>query len=157
MSIPMSSSALRPPRVFALMLLATAGAFIPGTSALGGAGTLARDSDAARVQELLATDLEGVPGKEVQMITVEYPPGGSSPAHRHHAQVFVYVLFGSLRMQVAGSPERIVGPGETFYEARTDEHTVSANASRTEPAKFLVVKIQDKTPVSAAFTERPTR
>lgn len=144
MSIPMSTSSLRPPRTVALILLATAGAIIPGASVLGSAGTAARDSDAARAQGLLVKDLEGVPGKEVQMITVEYPPGGSSPPHRHHAQVFVYVLFGSLRMQVAGSPQRIIGPGETFYEARADEHTVSANASQTEPAKFLVVKIQDK-------------
>jgi quercetin dioxygenase-like cupin family protein len=157
MSIPISLSAVRMPRALALALLATGGAIIPGTSAPLDAGGLAREGDAARVLELLVKDLEGVPGKEVEMITVDYPPGGSSPPHRHHAQVFVYVLSGSLRMQLAGSPLRIVGPGEIFYEARDDEHTVSANASQAEPAKFLVVKIQDKTPASTALPGRRFR
>lgn len=157
MSIPISLSTVLTPRALMLVLLATGGAIIPGMSAPLDAGGLAREGDAARVQELLVRDLEGMPSKEVEMITVEYPPGGSSPPHRHHAQVFVYVLSGSLRMQVAGSPQRIVGTGETFYEARDDEHTVSANASQTKPAKFLVIKIEDKKRASTALPAARSR
>jgi quercetin dioxygenase-like cupin family protein len=76
-------------------------------------------SDAV-VAELMARDLIGLPGKEVTLQTVEYPPGGKSPPHRHHAQVFVYVLEGSLRMQVQGSPVVTLGPGATFYESPDD-------------------------------------
>jgi quercetin dioxygenase-like cupin family protein len=100
----------------------------------------------ATVAQLIARDLIGVPGKEVTMETVEYPPGGKSPPHRHHAQVFVYVLQGSLRMQVQGSPAETLGPGGTFYESPDDVHTVSENASQTKPAKFLVVMVKDKAP-----------
>src|SRR5215469_11598382 len=101
-------------------------------------------SDAV-VAELMARDLIGMPGKEVTMETVEYPPGGKSPPHSHHAQVFVYVLEGSLRMQVQGSRVETLGPGGTFYESPDDIHTVSENASQTKPAKFLVVMVKDKT------------
>jgi quercetin dioxygenase-like cupin family protein len=98
------------------------------------------------VQELLKKDLSEVPGKEARMLTVEYLPGGASLPHRHNAQVFVYVLSGRLRMQVQGSPVVTLGPGETFYEGRDDIHTVSANASRTKPAKILVFMVKDKDP-----------
>jgi quercetin dioxygenase-like cupin family protein len=98
----------------------------------------------AVVTQLLARDLIGVSGKEVTMETVEYPPGGHSPPHRHHAQVFVYVLEGSLRMQVQGSPAVTLGPGGTFYESPDDLHIVSENSSQTEPAKFLVVMVKEK-------------
>jgi quercetin dioxygenase-like cupin family protein len=72
------------------------------------------------------------------MLTVEYPPGGSSPPHRHNANIFVYVLEGSLVMQVTGGKEVTLKEGETFYESPTDVHVVSRNASTTRPAKFLV-------------------
>ena len=98
----------------------------------------------AVVASLLAKDLVGVPGKEAVMLTVEYPPGGASLAHRHDANVFVYVLEGTLRMQVDGAPVATLKAGETFYENPTDVHRVSANASDTEPVKFLVVMIKDK-------------
>ena len=98
------------------------------------------------VQELLKKDLSDMPGKEARMLTVEYLPGGASLPHRHNAQVFVYVLSGRLRMQVQGSPVVTLGPGETFYEGRDDIHTVSANASRTKPAKILVFMVKDKDP-----------
>jgi len=104
-------------------------------------------SDAV-VAQLIARDLIGVPGKEVTLETVEYPPGGKSPPHRHHAQVFVYVLEGSLRMQVQGSPTETLGPGGTFYESPDDVHVVSENASQTKPAKFLVVMVKDKAPAA---------
>jgi quercetin dioxygenase-like cupin family protein len=103
----------------------------------------AATSDAVAAQ-LMARDLIGTPGKEVTMATVEYAPGGKSPPHSHHAQVFVYVLEGSLRMQVQGSPAVTLGPGGTFYEGPDDVHIVSENASQTKPAKFLVVMVKEK-------------
>jgi quercetin dioxygenase-like cupin family protein len=78
------------------------------------------------------------------MITVEYAPGGSSPIHRHNAHAFVYVLEGSIVMQVQGGKQVTLTPGQTFYENPSDVHVVSRNASNTEPAKFLVVLVKDK-------------
>jgi quercetin dioxygenase-like cupin family protein len=94
--------------------------------------------------DLITKDLLSNPGKEVVMTTVVYPPGGSSPPHRHDAQVFVYVLEGHVNMQVKGGKLMALGPGDTFYESPTDIHTVSANASKTDPAKFLAFLIKDK-------------
>jgi quercetin dioxygenase-like cupin family protein len=103
----------------------------------------------ATVQPLITKDLEGIPCKELLMLTVEYLPGGASLPHRHDAQVCVYVLEGALTMQVAGSPPVTLRRGQTFYESRTDVHVVSANASKTQPAKFLVFIVKDKNaPVS---------
>jgi quercetin dioxygenase-like cupin family protein len=98
----------------------------------------------ATVQSLLAKDLAGLPGTEGVMFTVEYPPGGTSTAHRHDAHVFVYVLSGAIRMQVDGGEPLTLRPGDTFYESPDDVHRVSGNASDTEPARFLVVMIKDK-------------
>lgn len=99
---------------------------------------------AASAQQLMLKDLVGLAGKEVLMSTVTYPPGGASPPHRHDAQVFVYVLEGELVMQVQGGPKLTLKPGETFYESPADVHAVSANASKTKPATFLVFIIKDK-------------
>jgi quercetin dioxygenase-like cupin family protein len=96
------------------------------------------------VQELMKKELTGVPGKEIRMLTVEYPPGGASPPHRHDAQVFVYVLSGSLRMQVQGSPVVTLQAGQIFYEGVDDVHTISENASPSESAKILVFMVKDK-------------
>jgi quercetin dioxygenase-like cupin family protein len=87
--------------------------------------------------------LIGLAGKELLMITVDYPPGGSDVEHRHNSQALVYVLEGSM-MQVKGGKEVTLGPGETFYEAPGDIHTISRNASKDKPAKFLVVFVKDK-------------
>ncbi len=114
-----------------------------GSLALSAVLHEAAASDAV-VAPLMARDLLGLPGKEVTLETVEYPPGGRSPPHQHHAQVFVYVLEGTLRMQVQGSPLVTLGPGGTFYESPGDVHLVSENASLTRPAKFLVVMVRDK-------------
>jgi quercetin dioxygenase-like cupin family protein len=108
---------------------------------------------AASAKQLLIKDLVGLAGKEVLMSTVTYPPGGASPPHRHDAQVFVYVLEGELIMQVQGGPKVTLKPGETFYESPTDVHAVSANASQTRPATFLVFIIKDKgAPTTRAAT-----
>jgi quercetin dioxygenase-like cupin family protein len=104
---------------------------------------------AAAVQQLAGKDVVGVPGKQLLMLTVEYPPGGASSPHRHDAQVFVYVLEGEVTMQVEGSPAVTLRPGQTFYEKPDDVHLVSANASKTAPAKILVFILKDKNaPVS---------
>ncbi|MHB8477742.1 MAG: cupin domain-containing protein [Steroidobacteraceae bacterium] len=96
------------------------------------------------VEQLMAKDLVGVPGKEIVMLTVQYLPGGASLPHRHDAQVFVYVLDGELTMQVAGGPALTLRRGQTFYESPADVHVVSANASKTAPAAILVFLVKDK-------------
>ena len=96
------------------------------------------------VAPLMSKDLTGNPVKEVSMIIVEYPPGASSPVHRHNAQAFVYVLEGSIVMQVKGGKEVTLTPGQTFYEGPDDVHVVDRNASTTRPAKMLVVLVKDK-------------
>ena len=90
------------------------------------------------VQSLTTRALPDYAGKEVQMITVEYPPGGFDPVHRHDAHAFVYVLEGSIVMGVKGGKEVTLKAGETFYEGPEDLHTVGRNASKTSPAKFVV-------------------
>ena len=98
----------------------------------------------AEVAPLMSRDLNDIPGKEVAMITVTYPPGSSDPVHRHYAHAFVYVLEGSVVMQVKGGKEVTLTPGQTFYEGPDDIHVVGRNASKTQPAKFLVVMLKDK-------------
>ena len=98
----------------------------------------------ARVTPLMSKDLTDLPGKEVLMIKADYPPGGSDPIHRHNAQTFVYVLEGSIVLQVKGGKEVTLKPGDTFYEAPDDVHLVSRNASSTRPAKFIVFLVKDK-------------
>jgi quercetin dioxygenase-like cupin family protein len=98
----------------------------------------------AKVTPLVTKDLTGIAGKEASMLTVEYAPGASSAVHRHNAHTFVYVLEGSVVMQVKGGKEVTLGPGQTFYESPEDIHTVSKNASSTKPAKFLVFFVKDK-------------
>ena len=98
----------------------------------------------AQVTPLMSKDLADFPGKEGLMITVMYPPGSSDPIHRHNAHAFVYVLEGSIVMQVKGGKEVTLGPGQTFYESPDDIHTVSRNASTTKPAKFLVFFVKQK-------------
>src|SRR5512146_3098050 len=98
----------------------------------------------AKVTELLSKDLTNLPGKEGLMITVEYPPGSSDPIHRHNAHAFVYVLEGTIVMQVRGGKEVTLTPGQTFYEGPNDVHVVGRNASKTEPTKFVVFFVKDK-------------
>jgi quercetin dioxygenase-like cupin family protein len=98
----------------------------------------------AKVTPLFSKDLTDFPGKEGLMITVEYPPGSSDPIHRHNAHAFVYVLEGSIVMQVSGGKEMTLAPGQTFYEGPSDVHVVGRNASQTQPAKFVVFLVKDK-------------
>jgi quercetin dioxygenase-like cupin family protein len=98
----------------------------------------------AKVTELMSKDLRNLPGKEGLMITVEYPPGSVDPIHRHNAHAFVYVLEGTIVMQVRGGKEVTLTPGQTFYEGPDDVHVVGRNASKTKPAKFVVFLVKDK-------------
>jgi quercetin dioxygenase-like cupin family protein len=98
----------------------------------------------AKVTPLLSKDLTEFPGKEGVMNTVEYPPGSTDPIHRHNAHGFIYVLEGSIVMQVRGGKEVTLTPGQTFYEGPSDVHVVGRNASQIKPAKFVVFFVKDK-------------
>jgi quercetin dioxygenase-like cupin family protein len=98
----------------------------------------------AQVTPLFSKDLANLAGKEGLMITVVYPPGSSDPIHRHNAHAFVYVLEGSIVMQVKDGKEVTLTPGQTFYEGPTDVHIVGRNASQTKQAKFVVFLVKDK-------------
>jgi quercetin dioxygenase-like cupin family protein len=124
--------------VLLLACLATAGL------ATGALATGALVGNEAKVTTVLSKDLMDIPGKEGLMLTVEYPPGGSDPIHRHNAHAFVYVLEGSIVMQVRGGRETTLTPGQTFYEGPDDVHVVGRNASQTKPAKFVVLLVKDK-------------
>jgi quercetin dioxygenase-like cupin family protein len=98
----------------------------------------------AKVTTLMSKDLKDFPGKEGLLITVEYPPGATDPIHRHNAHAFVYVLEGSIVMQLKGGKEVTLTPGQTFYEGPDDVHIVGRSASKTQPAKFLVFLVKNK-------------
>jgi quercetin dioxygenase-like cupin family protein len=97
-----------------------------------------------KVTSLMSKDLTESPGREALMFTVEHAPGGSSAIHRHNAHAFVYVLEGSVVMQLKGGQQVTLTPGQSFYEGPDDVHVIDRNASSTQPAKFLVVLIKDK-------------
>jgi quercetin dioxygenase-like cupin family protein len=97
-----------------------------------------------KVTSLMSKDLPESPGREALMITVEHAPGGSSAIHRHNAHAFVYVLEGSVVMQLKGGQQVTLTPGQSFYEGPDDVHVIDRNASSTQSAKFLVVLIKDK-------------
>ncbi len=100
---------------------------------------------------LLQKDLTDIEGREAVVLEVVYPPGVASSSHRHNAHTFVYVLEGTVEMQVAGGALQRLVAGQTFYESPSDIHSVSRNASDTEPAKILVFFIKMK---SAAMSEQ---
>ena len=98
----------------------------------------------AKVAPLMSKDLAECPGKEGVMITVEYPPGHSDEIHRHDAYVFVYVLEGTVVMQVRGGKEVTLTPGQTFYEGPNDVHVLGRNASKTKSAEFVAFFVKNK-------------
>lgn len=117
-------------------------------SSIAYAGSPHHNTDSATadptVTSLMTQSLPGLPGKEGLVILVDYPPGASDPVHRHDASAFVYVLEGSIVMQVEGGKEVTLTPGQTFYEGPNDIHTVGRNASQTRPARFLAVLIKNQ-------------
>jgi len=106
--------------------------------------SISLETKEAKVTPLLSKELTEFPGKEGVMLVVEYPPGGMDPIHRHNAHGYIYVLEGSIVMQVRGGKEVTLTPGQTFYEGPSDVHVVGRNASPTKPAKFVVVFVKDK-------------
>jgi len=132
------------PSILACATAATIVAVLLGASIVQASQPSPASSSHVVATELMRRDVIGLPGKEAVLSTVEVPPGASSPPHTHHAQVFVYMLQGTMIMQVKGGPRMTLGAGDTFYENPTDIHSVSANASRTEPAKFLAFVIKGK-------------
>lgn len=118
--------------------------FVSATASLLGTLPVIASENGAKVTSLMQKDLPNYPGKEGLMISVEYGPGGSDPIHRHDANAFVYVLEGSIVMQVKGEKEVTLSPGETYYEGPSDIHLVSRNASTSKPAKFIVVLLKNK-------------
>ena len=111
-----------------------------GLSLMSGSAT----AQEAIVKSLMSKDLKDLPGKEGLLIAVEYPPGATDPIHRHNAHAFVYVLEGSVVMQLKGGKEVTLKPGQTFYEGPDDVHIVGRNASKTKPAKFVVFLVKNK-------------
>ena len=127
-------------RLVALVLLC----LMTGTAMAQQAKAPQAKAPQAKVTSLMSKDLPENPGKEALMILVEYPPGSSDPVHRHNAHALVYVLEGSVVMQVKGGKQVTLTPGQTFYEGPDDVHVVGRNASKTKPAKFVVVLIKEK-------------
>jgi quercetin dioxygenase-like cupin family protein len=104
----------------------------------------------AKVSPLMTQALANAPGQTLTAVTVNYPPGGKSGAHRHPGSVFVYVVSGKIRSQVStNGPVKFYGPGETFFEPQGSTHLVSENASDSEPASILAVFVA---PTGAALT-----
>lgn len=124
-------------------------ASLAGLIALLVSGSVVADEHAATgapppvVKTVMTKALPDVPGKEALMLTVEYPPGGADPVHRHDADAFVYVLEGSVVMGVRGGTPVTLKAGDSFHEGPNDVHTIGRNASKDAPAKFVVVLIKD--------------
>ena len=98
----------------------------------------------AQVEQVLSRPFADIPGKEGLMLVVTYPPGSGDVVHRHDAHGFVYVLEGSVVMQVKGGPQVTLTAGQTFYEGPDDIHIVGYNASRAQPAKMVVFLVKNK-------------
>ncbi|HEV3392374.1 MAG TPA: cupin domain-containing protein [Chthoniobacterales bacterium] len=119
-------------------------ALVVAAFGVGSAMAAATEPKEAKLTQLFSKDLTDLPGKEGLMLLIEYPPGSSDPIHRHNAHGFIYVLEGSIVMQVSGGKEVTLTPGQTFYEGPADVHVVGRNASQTKPAKFVVFFVKDK-------------
>lgn len=129
---------IKTPRSIGLTLLFAASAAITQNAFSHGGPT------DVKVTPLMTQEMKDIPGKEVLIITVDYPPGAADPVHRHDAHSYVYVLEGSIVMGVKGGKEVTLKAGDTFYEGPDDIHTVGRNASKTKPAKFVVMLVKNK-------------
>ena len=140
-SAPVSNLPGKVPKVVTLLLCGIVCAALSKVTVTMAATTEPKE---AKLTELMSKDLTDLSGKEGVMLLVEYPPGSSDPIHRHNAHGFIYVLEGSIVMQVRGGKEVTLTPGQTFYEGPEDVHVVGRNASQTKPAKFVVFFVKDK-------------
>ena len=127
-------------RAYALIICT----LIAAAFGVGSAMAATAEPKEAKLTELMSKDLTDLSGKEGLMLVIEYPPGSSDPIHRHNAHGFIYVLEGSIVMQVKGGKEVTLTPGQTFYEGPEDVHVVGRNASQTKPAKFVVFFVKNK-------------
>lgn len=127
----------------------SAAAAIVAAAAIGLTPLSARVEQAAspsRSRVALSRTLPPMDGREIRVRVVEvtYAPGGANASHTHPCPVIGYVLQGALRMRVNDGPETIFHAGDTFYEGAGDIHQTSANASATEPARFLASFLCDR-------------
>lgn len=95
------------------------------------------------VKPLSCEALPNVPGKSITTVTVDFPPGAYTPAHRHPGSVTAFVIRGAVRSQLAGGPPQLYGPGTTWFEPPGALHLFAENASATEPALILAVFVAD--------------
>lgn len=117
--------------------------------AVGGAS-----AGTGKATTLMTKDLPDWPGKEGMVEIVDFAPGEVSQPHRHNADLFVYVLEGSVITQVKGGRPETVHAGEVFYASPMDIHTVSRNASETQPAKLVVFSLKAKGAPPTVVSER---
>ena len=124
-------------RILCMLLLAA----LP----IGSALAQKPESKSAKVTLVYQHELPNVPGKSIKSVLVEYGPGGYSPGHMHPKSAFIYatVLDGAISSQVNDLPVTVYTAGQSFSEMPGDRHAVSANASKTKPAKLLAVFVVD--------------
>jgi quercetin dioxygenase-like cupin family protein len=135
-------------RVFFVLLAVSSALALSGLLAFGSA-----NAQGGKPTTLMTKDLPDVPGKEGMMEIVDFAPGEVSQPHLHNADVFVYVLEGSIITQVKGASPQTVRAGDVFYESPTDIHSVTRNASDTLPAKILVFYVKKKGAPEIRFLE----
>lgn len=99
----------------------------------------------AKITVVFDHELPNVPGKSMRGVLVEYGPGGYNPAHTHAESAFIYatVIEGEIRSKVNDGKEKVFKTGENWIEVPGDHHLISANASKTKPAKILAVFVVD--------------
>src|SRR6266478_2826993 len=135
------------------ILLFAAGAYAINAGRLLVASEENADRKVRIANEQALPQLDG--GKlKATLVEVTYAPGAGSKPHSHPCPVIGYVVSGELRTQVKGGSEATYKAGESFYEPPNGVHLVSANASKTEPAKLLAIFVCDheaelSTPVNA--------
>jgi quercetin dioxygenase-like cupin family protein len=111
---------------------------------LGLTGCMRAANGPPTVTALMSRPLADIPGKEALLLNVEFGPGGADPVHRHDAHGFVYVLEGSVVMQVRGGEEVTLTQGQSFYEGPNDVHVVGRNASSKKPARILAFLVKNE-------------
>lgn len=109
------------------------------------AGPPPQSSGEKPVVRIVFNEPSNIPGKSVEAVAVSYPPGAKSAPHHHAKSAFImaYVISGAIRSQVEGEPARVYHAGETWREAPGAHHTISENASATEPAELLAIFLID--------------
>lgn len=115
-----------------------------GAARAGAATTPERTASRGRSeQEVLLQDrLFAIPGKQVHLLRIEYPPGWIGRRHYHTGDVVLYVLEGRFTIDVEGAQRKTIGPGEVYHEA-VNKEMQARNASTDEPTKILLFQVGD--------------